>query len=275
MGESLPRLPPQWLTGHRRATYVPTGMSGHNKWSTIKHRKGRQDAKRSRVWTRIIKEITVAARLGGGDVDGNPRLRRAVDEAKAVNMPNDNIDRAIKKGTGELEGVEYEELLYEGVGPNGALVMVEIVTDNRNRAAAEIRKIFDMHGGQLAGANAAGWAFDQKGILRLDRSAATEAKLFEVAVGAGAEDLVAEDERWVITTAREDLDTISSALEAAEVPVSEAGLEQIPKTPKVFGGDDGEKMLQLLDALDEHDDVQNVFSDFEPDEALLAQLDAD
>lgn len=250
-------------------------MSGHNKWSTIKHRKGRQDAKRGRIFSRVIKEITVAARLGGGDPDGNPRLRRAVDEAKSHNMPSDNIERAIKKGTGELEGVEYEELLYEGVGPNGALVMIDVVTDNRNRSAAEIRKIFDLHGGQLASANSAGWAFDQKGVLRLDRAAATEAQLFEVAVGAGAEDLVAEDERWVITTPREELDTVSSALDAAGIAIREAGLEQIPKTPKVFGGADGEQMLSLLDALEDHDDVQNVFSDFEPDEALLAQLDGD
>ena len=250
-------------------------MSGHNKWSTIKHRKGRQDAKRGRIFSRVIKEITVAARLGGGDPDGNPRLRRAVDEAKSHNMPSDNIERAIKKGTGELEGVEYEELLYEGVGPNGALVMIDVVTDNRNRSAAEIRKIFDLHGGQLASATSAGWAFDQKGVLRLARSAATEAQLFEVAVGAGAEDLVAEDERWVITTPREELDTVSSALDAAGIAIREAGLAQIPTTPKICGGADGEQMLSLLDALDDHDDVQNVFSDFEPDEALLAQLDDD
>ena len=248
-------------------------MSGHNKWSTIKHRKGRQDAKRGKIFTKIIKEITVAARLGGGDLDGNPRLRRAVDEARANNMPNDNIDRAIKKGTGELDGVEYEELVYEGVGPNGTLVVVEVMTDNRNRTAAEVRKLFDKNGGTLGSGGSAGWAFDQKGVIRLPTSRATEEKLFEVAVGAGAEDLVAEDDRWVITTPRDELDVVASALEEAGVKLSESKLEQIPKTEKEFGGDDGRQMLELLEALDDHDDVQDVFSEFSPPDELLAELD--
>lgn len=248
-------------------------MSGHNKWSTIKHRKGRQDAKRGKIFTKIIKEITVAARMGGGDPDGNPRLRRALDEAKANNMPNDNIDRAIKKGTGELEGVEYEELVYEGVGPNGTLVVVEVMTDNRNRTAAEVRKLFDKNGGTLGSGNSASWAFDQKGIIRLPIEGATEEQLFEIAVGAGAEDLAKEEDLWVITTPREELDTVSSALDAAGISMSESKLEQLPKTEKEFGGSDGKQMLDLLEALDDHDDVQNVFSEFSPPDELLAELE--
>lgn len=249
-------------------------MSGHSKWSTIKRRKGARDAKRSKVFTRLIKELTVAARLGGGDPDGNPRLRRAVDEARAANMPNDNIDRAIKKGTGELEGVQYEELTYEGIGPNGALVIVEVMTDNRNRTAAEIRHLFVKHGGELGQSGSATWAFEQKGVVRVDRSAASEEQLFETAVGAGAEDLSEEDGEWVITTPRNALDATCAALEAAGIQVRQSGLEQVPNVTKVFGGAEGERMMQLLEQLDDHDDVQNVFSDFEPDEALVAQLEA-
>jgi YebC/PmpR family DNA-binding regulatory protein len=249
-------------------------MSGHNKWSTIKRRKGAQDAKRGKIFSRIIKEITIAARLGGGDPDGNPRLRRAVDEARASNMPNDNIERAIKKGTGELEGVEYEELVYEGIGPNGALVVLEVMTDNRNRTAAEIRKLFDKNGGELGQSGSATWAFEQKGVIRLDKDAATEEQLFEAAVGAGAEDLDGDGDEWVITTPREELDVVRDALDEAGIAVRKSGLEQLPNVSKVFGGSDGERMLQLLDQLDDHDDVQNVFSDFEPDDALMTQLEA-
>jgi len=248
-------------------------MSGHNKWSTIKHKKGREDAKRGKIFTKLIKEITVASRIGGGDPDGNPRLRRAIDEARTANMPNDNIDRAIKKGTGELEGVEYEELTYEGVGPDGTLVMVEVMTDNRNRTAAEVRKLFDKHGGQLGQSGSAGWAFDQKGIIRIDREQATEEKLFEVAGGAGAEDLALEDDTWVVTTVREELDVVRDAIADAGIKVSEAKLEQIPKTDRVLGGDDGRKCIELLEVLDDHDDVSNVFSDFSPSDELLAELD--
>jgi YebC/PmpR family DNA-binding regulatory protein len=249
-------------------------MSGHSKWSTIKRKKGAADAKRGKIFTRIIKEITVSARMGGGDPGGNPRLRRAVDLAKANNMPADNVDRAIKKGTGELEGVHYEELVYEGVGPAGALVLMSIVTDNRNRTAAEVRKIFDKHGGQLGQSGSAAWAFDEKGVLRLPRESATEEQLFEVAVGAGAEELEAADDEWVITAPRDELDAVRAALEDAQIPVSDASLEQIPKTPKVLEGRDGEVLANLLDALDDHDDVQKLWSDAEPDEATLAALDA-
>ncbi len=247
-------------------------MSGHSKWSTIKRKKGAVDAARGKLFTKIIKEITVAARVGGGDPDGNPRLRRAVDEARAANMPADNVTRAIKKGTGELEGVEYEELLYEGVGPDGALFVCEVVTDNRNRTIAEVRKIFDKNHGQIGSGGSAAWAFEQKGIIRLDKKAASEEKLFEIAVGAGAENLELVDDQWVVTTARNDLDAVSTAISDRGIEVDEAALEYIPNNPKLVEGSDAEKLMQLFEALDEHDDVQNVFSDFELSERALAEL---
>jgi YebC/PmpR family DNA-binding regulatory protein len=248
-------------------------MSGHNKWSTIKHRKGAQDAKRSKIFTKIIKEITVAARMGGGDPGANPRLRHAMDDAKAANMPADNVNRAIKKGTGELEGVQYEELTYEGVGGGGALFLVQIVTDNRNRTASEIRKVFDKHGGQLSSTGAAAWAFEEKGVVKLPAKAATEEQLFETAVGAGAEDLVRVGDQWVITTPRDDLDTVRAAVEDAGVPVDEARLVHIPKTPKVVEGKEADQLVELYEALDDHEDVQAVFADFELSEQALSQLE--
>lgn len=248
------------------------GMSGHSKWSTIKRKKGAVDAARAKLFTKIIKEITVAARVGGGDPDGNPRLRRAVDAARAANMPADNVTRAIKKGTGELEGVEYEELVYEGIGPDGALFVCEVVTDNRNRTIAEIRKIFDKNQGQMGSGGSAVWAFEQKGMIRLDKSAASEEELFEIAVGAGAENLELVGDQWVVTTARNDLDTVSKAISDGGVNVDEAALEYIPNNPKIVEGSDAEKLMQLFEALDEQDDVQNVFADFELSEQALAEL---
>lgn len=242
-------------------------MSGHNKWSTIKHRKGAQDAKRGKAFTKIIKEVTVAARVGGGDAAGNPRLRRALDLARINNMPADNLQRAIKKGTGELEGVQYDEVLYEGVGPAGTLVLLEVMTDNRNRTAAEVRKIFEKHRGQLSSAGAAAWAFEQCGTICLPASAASEEQLFETAGGAGATDLRLQDDLWWVTTPRESLDAVRDALEKAGVAVNEAMLAYVPKTPKHVGGDEAELLVKLLDALDDHDDVQQVFSEFVADEA--------
>lgn len=247
-------------------------MSGHSKWSTIKRKKGAADAKRGKIFSKIIKEITVAARLGGGDPAGNPRLRHALLEARAANMPADNMERAIKKGTGELEGVEYEELVYEGVGIAGTLVLIETMTDNRNRTNPELRRVFEKNGGQLGAAGSAAWAFDQKGHIRLAASAADEETLFDVAVGAGAEDVALEGDTWLITTARESLDAVGSALEASGVAVQKSSLVQVPKTVKTLDGDDGRRMLGLLEALEDHDDVQNVFSDFEPSDTLLSEL---
>jgi YebC/PmpR family DNA-binding regulatory protein len=247
-------------------------MSGHNKWSTIKHRKGAQDAKRGKVFTKIIKEITVAARTGGGDPNGNPRLRRAMDEARAANMPQDNVDRAIKKGTGELEGVSYESLTYEGVGPGAALFLVNVITDNRNRTAAEVRKLFDKHGGQLGASGSAAWAFDELGVIKVPVQAATEEQLFETAVGAGADDLEQVGDEWVIKTPREQLEAVREAVESAELPIDEATLAQIAKTPKTVEGKDAEQLISLYEALEEHDDVENVYADFELSDAALEQL---
>ena len=247
-------------------------MSGHSKWSTIKRRKGAQDAKRGKVFTKVIKEITIAARSGGGDPDGNPRLRRAVDLARSANMPADNITRAIKKGTGELEGVQYEELVYEGIGPDGALFVCEVVTDNRNRTIAEVRKVFDKNHGQIGSSGSAAWAFEQKGLIRIDGDATTEEALFEAAVGGGAENMELVGDQWVVTTPRNDLDSVRDAIATAGITVNEAGLEYLPNNPKVVEGNEAEKLIQLYEALEDHDDVQNVYADFELSEQALAEM---
>lgn len=247
-------------------------MSGHSKWSTIKRRKGAADAKKGAVFTKVIKEITVAARMGGGDPAANSRLRHAIDDAKLVNMPADNVTRAIKKGTGELEGVTYEELLYEGVGPAGTLFICEIMTDNRNRTAAELRKIFDKHGGALGASGSAAWAFDDKGVITLPANSATEEQLFEIAVGAGAEDVQGDGERWVITTPVDALEAVRGALKQANITLSSAALAKIAKTPKTIGGHDAELGVALVERLEEHDDVQKVHTDFELSEEALQNL---
>jgi YebC/PmpR family DNA-binding regulatory protein len=247
-------------------------MSGHSKWSTIKRKKGAEDAKRGKLFTKVVKEITIAARGGGGDPDGNPRLRRAIDEARAVNMPADNITRAIKKGTGELEGVQYEELVYEGIGADGALFLCEVVTDNRNRTIAEVRKLFDKNHGQIGNSGSAAWAFEQKGIIRIAGDSTTEEELFETAVGAGAENLELVGEQWLVTTARNDLDSVRDAIASSGVAVAEARLEYVPNNPKIVEGVDAEKLIQLYEALEDHDDIQNVFSDFELSEQALAEM---
>jgi YebC/PmpR family DNA-binding regulatory protein len=195
-------------------------MSGHSKWATIKHKKGALDAKRGKLFTKLIKELTVAARMGGGDASGNPRLRSAIADAKGQSMPNDTISRAVKRGTGEIEGASYEEVLYEGTGPSGTLFLVEGMTDNRNRTVAEIRKIFERNNGLLGGGGAAGWAFERKGVIRIAKTAATEDQLMEVAVGAGADDYSPADEEWHVTTAPEVMNTVVAALEAAATPRS-------------------------------------------------------
>jgi YebC/PmpR family DNA-binding regulatory protein len=247
-------------------------MSGHSKWATIKRKKGAEDARRGKIFTKVVKEVTIAARSGGGDPDGNPRLRRAIDLARSVNMPADNITRAIKKGTGELEGVQYEELLYEGIGPDGALFLCEVVTDNRNRTIAEVRKIFDKNHGQVGSSGSAAWAFEQKGIIRIQQNAASEEQLFEVAVGAGAENLELVGDQWIVTTARNDLDAVRDAIDSSGIELGEAALEYIPNTPKVVDGPLAEKLVQLFEALEDHDDIQSVFADFELSEQALADM---
>jgi YebC/PmpR family DNA-binding regulatory protein len=247
-------------------------MSGHSRWSTIKHKKGAADAKRGKVFTKLIKEVTVAARMGGGDPMGNPRLRRAIDDARAVNMPGDNITRAIKKGTGELEGVHYEEITYEGVGPSGTLFLVDVVTDNRNRTNPELRKVFDQHNGQLGSAGAAAWAFDEKGVITVKKEAASEDKVFDVAAGAGADDLEDIGDSWLVKTVKTDLESVRSALVAANIEVATAELAKLPKNKKLVSGRDAEVLINLVEALEDHDDVQKVFADFELSEEALASL---
>jgi YebC/PmpR family DNA-binding regulatory protein len=247
-------------------------MSGHSKWATIKHKKGALDAKRGKAFTKLIKELTVAARMGGGDLSGNPRLRKAVSDAKSGSMPNDTITRAIKRGTGEIEGAAYEEVLYEGTGPAGTLYLVEGMTDNRNRTVAEIRKIFEKHNGVLGGAGTAGWAFDRKGTIHLEKKAATEDQLMDVAVGAGADDYSDAGEEWVVTTPPESLDSVQKAMEAAGIHVKASSLGYMPKNKKQIAGREAEVCLNLAEAIDDHDDVQNVYSDFDISDEELRKL---
>ena len=247
-------------------------MSGHSKWATIKHKKGALDAKRGKLFTKLIKEITVASRLGGGDISGNPRLRKAITDAKGQSMPNETIQRAMKRGTGELEGAAYEEIVYEGTGPTGTLFLVEALTDNRNRTVAEIRKVFEKNNGLLGSSGTAGWAFDRKGIITVAKTSATEDQLMDIAVGAGAEDYTAEGDDWEITTPADALSAVGDALEKAKIPVKESNLEFIPKTKKPIAGRDAEVALNLVEALDDHDDVQHVFADFDVSDDELARL---
>jgi YebC/PmpR family DNA-binding regulatory protein len=247
-------------------------MSGHSKWATIKHKKGAIDAKRGKLFTKLIKELTVAARMGGGDLSGNPRLRKAVSEAKGQAMPNDTIARAVKRGTGEIEGAAYEEVLYEGTGPGGTLFLVEGMTDNRNRTVAEIRKIFEKNNGVLGGGSTAGWAFDRKGLILIEEPAATEDQLMEVAVGAGADDYSDDGESWSVVTPPEALDTVLKALEAAGIAVKSSSVAYLPKNKKAMTGRDAEVCLNLAEALDDHDDVQNVYADFDVSDEEMARI---
>jgi YebC/PmpR family DNA-binding regulatory protein len=247
-------------------------MSGHSKWATIKHKKGALDAKRGKVFTKVIKELTVAARMGGGDLGGNARLRKAIETAKGAAMPGDTIKRAIQRGTGELEGAAYDEVLYEGTGPGGTLYLVEGMTDNRNRTVAELRKIFDKGGGTLGSTGTAGWAFEHKGLVVLDKKAANEDQLMDAAVGAGADDYSDEGDEWHVTTAPESLHRVLDALEGAKVTVKNSSLLYLPKNKKQVAGRDAELAVNLAEALDDNDDVQNVFSDFDLSDEELARL---
>jgi YebC/PmpR family DNA-binding regulatory protein len=246
-------------------------MSGHSKWATIKHKKGALDAKRGKLFTKLIKEVTVAARMGGGDPAGNARLRKSIADAKAQSMPGDTIQRAIKRGTGELEGVNYDEIVYEGTGPAGTLFLVESLTDNRNRTVAEVRKIFEKHNGVLGAAGTAAWAFERKGSITLPKDA-SEDQLMEVAVGAGAEDYQNAGEEWLVTTPADALSTILDALEKAGIKPKTSGIAFIPKVKKPLSGRDAQVALNLAEALDDHDDVQNVYADFDISDEELAAL---
>ena len=249
-------------------------MSGHSKWSTIKHKKAREDAKRGKVFTKLIREITVSAREGGGDADTNPRLRAAVQAAKAANMPQDNIKRAVQRGTGELPGVAYEQVTYEGYGPGGAAILLEVVTDNRNRTTPEIRHIFARHGGNLGEAGCVSWLFSRRGILMVPRASdVDEVQLLEWAIEAGAEDLDSEDEDYFrVATAAEDLHRVKEALEEKGVAVESAELAMEPSTTTRLEGRQAEQMIRLVEAFDDHDDVQNVWANFDIDDEVLARV---
>jgi YebC/PmpR family DNA-binding regulatory protein len=247
-------------------------MSGHSKWASIKHKKAATDAKRGRVFTRLIKEITVAARMGGGDPDGNPRLRTAVLAAKAQNMPQDNIKRAIKKGTGELPGQSYEEGSFEGYGPGGTAVLVEVLTDNRNRTVAEIRHAFSKHGGNLGEAGCVNWMFEKKGVLLVEQGKADEDELMELALEAGADDMSQEDGNFEITTAPAVFEDVKKALEEKGVPLALAEVSMVPQSTVRLEGGDAKRMLRLMETLEDHDDVQNVASNFDIDASVMEDM---
>lgn len=247
-------------------------MSGHSKWSTIKRKKGALDAKRGKIFTRLIKEITVAARMGGGDPDGNPRLRSAIASAKAENMPKDNIERAIKKGTGELEGAVYEEITYEGYGPGGVAVLVDCMTDNKNRTVADIRHYFSKSGGNLGESGCVSWMFDKKGSILVDKDAIDEEELMDKALEAGAEDVIEEDNVYQVITVPEDFETVRESLETGGVKFIEASVSMIPQNVvDVSEEKPAKQILKLLESLEDHDDVQNVYANFDiPDEIMEA-----
>jgi YebC/PmpR family DNA-binding regulatory protein len=246
-------------------------MAGHSKWKQIKRKKAVTDARRASSWTKVIREITVAAKSGGGDPGGNPRLRTAIDAAKAVNMPNDNIDRAIKKGTGELEGSVYEELTYEGYGPGGAAIFIEVTTDNANRTVAEIRHAFSRNGGNLGATNSVAWMFDRKGQIYLDPAGHDEDSTLEAALDAGAEDFAREGDQYVITTTPAMFHAMQDALKSRGFAVDSAELAMVPKNTVKVEGTDAERILRLVETLEELDDVSKVFSNFDIDAAQLAE----
>jgi len=244
-------------------------MSGHSKWSTIKHKKGAADAKRGKLFTKLIKEITVAARMGGGDINANPRLRTAVAAAKAENMPKENMERAIKKGTGELEGVSYEESTYEGYGPGGAAVLVESLTDNKNRAVADIRHIFAKRGGNLGENGCVAWMFDKKGYINIEKSATDEETLMEAALDAGAEDVREDGDHFEVITAPEDFEAVKEAIENAKIPYLEAEVTMLPQTTATLQGKEAEQMILMMEALDDCEDVQKVYTNADiPDDMV-------
>jgi YebC/PmpR family DNA-binding regulatory protein len=245
-------------------------MSGHSKWSTIKHKKGAADAKRGKIFTRILKEMTVAARMGGGDPIGNPRLRAAIAEAKANNMPKDNIERAIKRGTGEIEGITYEELTYEGYGPGGVALMVETMTDNTNRTTPEIRHIFEKNGGNLGTPGSVRFQFERKGYFTIEKSAVGEDKLMEVALEAGADDLETDDpETFEVYAAPENFEPVRQALEKNNIPTVEAKLGQVPQNYVKIEDAKAKSMMRLMEMLDDHDDVQNVWTNADIPEEMM------
>jgi YebC/PmpR family DNA-binding regulatory protein len=244
-------------------------MSGHSKWATIKHKKGALDAKRGKIFTRLIKEIMVAAKAGGGDPDGNPRLRSAILAAKAENMPNDNIQRAIKRGTGEIEGASYEDITFEGYGPGGVAIIVEVLTDNRNRAVSEIRHAFSKNGGNLGETGSVGYMFSKKGVIVVAKAAASEDKLTEIVLEAGADDLNDDGDYWEILTSPKDFEAVRDAVKGAKIETESAEVTMVPSTYQKLEGTQASAMMRLLETLEDLDDTQNVYSNFEMDEAQV------
>jgi YebC/PmpR family DNA-binding regulatory protein len=242
-------------------------MSGHSKWSTIKHKKGAADKKRGKIFTKLIKEITVAARMGGGDPESNPRLRQAVAAAKAQNMPKENFERAIKKGTGELEGVSYEEIIYEGYGPGGVAVLVDCLTDNRNRTIADVRYMFSKAGGNVGTDGCVAWMFDKKGLIAVAKDAVDEDTLMEVALDAGAEDIKDEGDVFEVITEPGDFETVQAAVDQAGIAYQMAEITMLPQTMTAVSGKEAEQMIRFMEALDDCDDVQNFYTNADiPDE---------
>lgn len=244
-------------------------MSGHSKWASIKHKKAATDSKRGKVFTKLIKEITVAARRGGRDLNANPSLRTAIERAKEANMPQDNIERAIKKGTGELEGITYEEFTIEGYGPGGVAIIAEVFTDNKNRSTADIRNIFSKKNGNVAGAGSVSWMFEKKGYIEVDKSSVSEDKLMTIVLDAGAQDMEAEEDIYTVTTDPKDFESVKKALEDNNIKPKNAELTMIPKSVVKLTGEDAKQILSLVEALEDSDDVQNVYANFDiPDEVV-------
>lgn len=249
-------------------------MSGHSKWATIKRKKGKLDAQRGRMFTKLIKEISIAARNGGGDSDSNPRLRTAIQTAKAANMPQDNIKKAIQKGTGELPGVTYEEATYEGYGPGGVAVILETVTDNKNRTVAEIRHLFSKYNGNLGETGCVGWMFDKRGQILISKDKIDEEKLMDLVLEAGADDLVGQEDMFEVITPFEKFEAVKSAVEGAGIEYNEANIDMLPQSTVKLEGSKAESMMKLMMSLEEHDDVQNVYANFDIDESLMEKLSA-
>jgi YebC/PmpR family DNA-binding regulatory protein len=247
-------------------------MSGHSKWSTIKRKKGAADAKRGKIFSKVIKEVTIAARMGGGDPEGNPRLRAAIALAKSENMPKDNIDRAIKKGTGDLDGVAYEEIIYEGYGPGGVAVLAQVLTDNKNRTVADVRHIFTKSGGSLGETGCVAWMFEKKGYIVFDKKKIDEEALMEWGLEAGVEDIREQEEEWEVITPIEDLERIRAELEARKWVPQVVELTMLPKNTIAVEGKNAEQVLRLMEALEEHDDVQNVYANFDISEKDMEAL---
>jgi len=248
-------------------------MSGHSKWASIKHKKGAADAKRGKLFTKLIRELTVAARKAGGNPDTNPRLRLAIQRAKDSNMPQENIDRGIKKGTGELEGVTYEEITYEGYGPGGVAIMVEVLTDNKNRATSVVRNIFSKRGGNMAGQGSVAWMFEKKGYIVVNKNDATEDTLMTVALDAGAEDMKTEETTFAVTTGQGDFEKVKKAIEDNKIKIEASEITNVPKSTIRVEGDDAKKLLSLVNELEDNDDVQNVYANFDIPDDLLKELE--